>query len=695
MKMKRILLAALGAACLTTLAARGDEYLIGRGKGDITLPVWGIQMLGYVHPQQVGEGLRQRQYARTFVIASAADDTRLAYITCEVAFVTHTVKLAVLERLREKLGDRYGHANLILAGTHTHGTPGGYHHHLSISALGGEFFPQAFDALVDGIVESVLAADADLKPGRILLAQGDVPEASANRSAVAYRNNPEAERKQYSSAVDTRMTLLKFERADGAIGLLNWFAVHPTSVNFYYKLTTSDNKGYAAEIVERTLTRGKAGAAPFVAAYANSNSGDVTPNLNLDATGPGRTDLESCTIIGQRQAEAALHLCESAREELAGPIEVRHTFVDFSKVVVADEFTGAGEQRTAPSAWGYSFAAGSDAEGGGHSLFKEGMTQSDPAIDSVIRLVVPKAKPTPELIERQKPKAILIATGSTRPPMHEQIVPLAVARIGQLALVIGPAEFTTMSGRRFRAAVGRELGVDPRYVVVAGYANDFAGYVTTWHEYQLQQYEGGHTLFGPWSEAAYRQEFVKLAHALKAHEPVETTVAPTDMRTLSYRKTMLDGPDERAPNGAKFGDIVAAPRAKYTAGEAISATFWTGSPVNEYDRHDTFLAIERLTKSPDTWEVAGDVRDWTTTAKWEPILANGKPKPSKPPRNNLLDLAPPRYAAKPDPFQVTITWESPADAKPGVYRIAHFGRCKEAGSVRRFTTRTEPFEIGR
>jgi hypothetical protein len=117
--------------------------------------------------------------------------------------------------------------------------------------------------------------------------------------------------------------------------------------------------------------------------------------------------------------------------------------------------------------------------------------------------------------------------------------------------------------------------------------------------------------------------------------------------------------------------------------------------VNEYDRHDTFLAIERLTKSPDTWEVAGDVRDWTTTAKWEPILANGKPKPSKPPRNNLLDLAPPRYAAKPDPFQVTITWESPADAKPGVYRIAHFGRCKEAGSVRRFTTRTEPFEIGR
>ena len=47
------------------------------------------------------------------------------------------------------------------------------------------------------------------------------------------------------------MTLLKFVRDDGEIGLLNWFAVHPTSVNFHYKLTTSDNKGYAAYVVKQ------------------------------------------------------------------------------------------------------------------------------------------------------------------------------------------------------------------------------------------------------------------------------------------------------------------------------------------------------------------------------------------------------------------------------------------------------------
>lgn len=693
--MNRLVFALLALFCAALpTVSHAEDYRIGRAKADITLPVWGIQMLGYVHPEQVGEGLRQRQYARTFVIADANDSARLAYATCEVAFVTHTVKLAVLEKLQEKLGDRYNHANLILAGTHTHGTPGGYHHHLSMSVLGGDFFEQAFNALVDGIAESVIAADADLQPGRIFLAQGELRDASANRSAVAYRNNPAEEQAQYKGAVDTTMTVLKFVREDGVVGLLNWFAVHPTSVNFFYKLTTSDNKGYAAWLVEKTQAAKGAEHQGFVAAFANSNAGDATPNLNLDATGPGSTDLESCTIIGTRQAEAAMRLMDEAEEELHGPIDVRHAFVNFSQITVSAEFTGDGERHTCPSAWGYAFAAGSDAEGGGNILFKEGMTETDPKIDSIIRLVMPKVKPSPEFIECQKPKAILIASGLAKPPMHEQVMPVGVVRIGQLCMVVGPAEFTTMSGRRFRAAVATELDIDPRYVVVAGYSNDFGGYVTTWHEYQLQQYEGGHTLFGPWSEAAYRQEFVRLARALKAQEPVESIAQPTDMRTLPHNKTQLDGPDERLPVDVKFGDVVEGTQPKYAAGEPVNATFWTGSPVNEYDRHDCFLAIERLTEEPDTWEVVRDDNDWDTAAHWERINLDGRPKPKAPARNNPLALSPPRFVAKPDPFQVKITWEPSADTPPGKYRIVHFGRFKQEGQVQRFTARSEPFEIG-
>jgi len=682
----------VGLSCLFA-AEPGNNYRIGRAASDITLPVWGIQMLGYVHPDQIGKGLRQRQYARTFVVADLDDRARWAYVTCDVAFTTHTLKLAVLERLQEKLPGRYTHANLILAGTHTHGAPGGYHHHLATSVLGGDFFAQAFDALVDGVAESIVTADADLKPGRIFLAQGDVTEANANRSLVAYRNNPDEERAKFPQDVDKTMTLLKFVRDDGAVGLLNWFAVHPTSVNFHYCLTTSDNKGYAAYTLEKAHGAKYTGRPEFVAAFANTNCGDCTPNLNLDATGPGKSDLESCTIIGGRQAEAAQRLFDKADETLTGPIQVLHTFVDFSRLAVEPEFTGNESHSTCPSAWGYAFAAGSEAEGGGLSLFREGMTKNEPAVDAVVRLALPQVKTTPEFLECQKPKAVLIASGLANPPMHEQVLPIAIARLGQLVFVVGPAEFTTMSGRRFRSAVARELNIDPRYVVVAGYANDFAGYVTTWHEYQLQQYEGGHTLFGPWTEAAYRQEFVRLARALKSGTPVETKAQPTDMRPRVERPTMLDGPDENQPADAQFGDVAEPPRDAYAKGETATATFWTGSPVNDYDRHDRFLSVERLAQAPDTWVAVREDHDWDTTAEWQHGKAKRKSSRSGSAQMNLLNLAPPRYTTSPEPFRVIISWEIGPETEPGTYRLVHYGRHKQGGDVKRFTAYSPAFVV--
>ena len=46
----------------------GDEYLLGVGKGDITGPVVEINFMGYANASQVGTGLRQRIYSRSFII---------------------------------------------------------------------------------------------------------------------------------------------------------------------------------------------------------------------------------------------------------------------------------------------------------------------------------------------------------------------------------------------------------------------------------------------------------------------------------------------------------------------------------------------------------------------------------------------------------------------------------------------------
>jgi neutral ceramidase len=680
-------------ACAGTVADGQETYLIGRSLGDITLPVVGLQMLGFVRPDQIVEGLHQRQYARTFVIADTAGKTRVALVTCDLPFPTHTLKLAVLERLRDKLGDRYGLANVILAATHTHATPGGYHHHIDASPVGGGFYGQCFDALVEGITASILGADADLKPGRILFAQGTVEGAGVNRSRVAYMNNPAAERAQYAGDVDTTMTLLKFVRDDGPIGTQNWFAVHGTSMNFYNKLISGDNKGYAAYAVEQAHGTRYTGRPEFVAAFAQSNAGDVTPNLNLNNTGPGRNDVESTRIIGARQARAAEKLFAQAREPLRGSIAFRHVFVDFSGLVVAAEFTGAGPQRTFPSALGYSFAAGSTEDGGGHPLFQEGMKESNPLIDALARKTFPGLEPTGELRQGHKPKPILFATGLAKPPAQEQVLPVGLVRIGQIVLAVAPAEFTTMAGRRVRAALGKELGLDPRYVVIAGYANDYANYVATREEYESQQYEGAATVFGPWTEAGYRQEFIRLARALKAGQPVESRVAPVDMRARIKSSRSLDGPDERPPISAKPGDAVADVKERYVPGDVVTVCFWTGSPVNQYRRTDRFMAVERLIPGSDRWQIVREDFDWDTTVRWKQMGSETDAKPGKDSPHEGDRMGPVPRIARPDPYQVTITWQTDAQTAPGTYRIVHYGRFKKNGKVERFVATSRPFAL--
>ena len=68
--------------------------------------------------------------------------------------------------------------------------------------------------------------------------------ASINRSPVPYLENPAEERALYGENVDEQMLLLRIDGTDGRpIGMINWFAVHPTSLGNTCRLVSGDNKG--------------------------------------------------------------------------------------------------------------------------------------------------------------------------------------------------------------------------------------------------------------------------------------------------------------------------------------------------------------------------------------------------------------------------------------------------------------------
>ena len=151
--------------------------------------------------------------------------------------------------------------------------------------------------------------------------------ANINRSPTSYLRNPGSERAQYTNDTDTQMVLLKFVDATTGegLGLINWHAVHCTSMNNTNELVSSDNKGYASILAEKHFNPPgtRAGRGKFVAAFAQSNLGDVSPNTKgphcLDtgkpcdiltstcsgknelcvAFGPGDNMLESTKIIGE------------------------------------------------------------------------------------------------------------------------------------------------------------------------------------------------------------------------------------------------------------------------------------------------------------------------------------------------------------------------------------------------------------
>jgi hypothetical protein len=66
---------------------------------------------------------------------------------------------------------------------------------------------------------------------------------------------------------------------------------------------------------------------------------------------------------------------------------------------------------------------------------------------------------------------------------------------------------------------------------------------------------------------------------------------------------------------------------------------------------------------------------------------------AKDPRPEEQRVGPAPRVAHPEPYQVTVTWQTDGKTEPGTYRIVHFGRFKKDGKVERFVARSRPFEV--
>ncbi|GFX42469.1 neutral ceramidase [Trichonephila clavipes] len=115
-----------------------------------------------------------------------------------------------VKALKGIYGSLYSEKNVCISSTHTHAGPGGFLQYALYIVTSQGFIRQTFDSIIEGIVKSVKMAHQNMQPGYIFWNEGDLYNASINRSPTSYLNNPPEERENYKTNVDTNMLLLKF-----------------------------------------------------------------------------------------------------------------------------------------------------------------------------------------------------------------------------------------------------------------------------------------------------------------------------------------------------------------------------------------------------------------------------------------------------------------------------------------------------
>ena len=640
-----------------------NGYLVGRGIADITGESVEVEMLGYGKSDQRATGIHMRLRSRAFVIVDATTGARLLMVVNDLPMIFDSVHREVLARLAAIYGDAYTERNVTLTATHTHCGPGGYSHHLLYTLSG--YHPQTFAAIVEGIVEAARRAHDDLAPATLTLARGQLTDASVNRSRLAFERNPADERAFFPAAVDPQTTLLRIERDGRTVGAINWFATHGTSMTNRNTLISGDNKGYAAyhweRLVEGVDYRGE--RPPVVTAFAQTNSGDMSPNLNLaPGSGPTGDEFENTRIIGHRQYEAVAGL---AGDAIGGGIDCRMTWMHLADIVVAAEFSGDGsEHRTGRPAAGAAAFAGTE-EGPGFNGFRQG-DGHNPLWEAVSNRILYKV--SPRLRDAQHPKGVALPgspLNASLIPLVQERVPVQLLRIGPLYLIGIPGEVTIVAGLRLRRAVAAIVGAEVANVLVAGYTNAYIHYVTTPEEYDAQRYEGGSTLFGRWELGAFLQVVSELAVAMRDGVAVAAGVRPPDLSGRKRRRRARHRSDEAEP-GHRFGEVVAEPRDSYAPGEQALVAFVGAHPGNELRRGGTFVEVQHSDRGG--WRTVADDGDWSTKWRWARTGRNGS--------------------------RITVTWDIPTTTPAGRYRIRYHGDSADRhGRLSPIAGVTEPFEV--
>ncbi len=542
-------------------------YTIGTGKADITAYYKGASMLGYGMYFNTMEAIETPLSARAVIVKWGSK--KLCFVNCELGFITISIRNGVLGRLQKNYpAFDITEDNLMLTAQHTHSAPGGYSFYQYYNIPTPGFVKEIYEKIVNGIIEAIVAAESNYEEGTIEFGKGEFEldkEVSFNRSIKAYNANKDVTQKindkTRNLGTDRQMLLLKFKSKTGKeLACINWFGVHTTSISNDNHKVCADNKGFASTYFEEQ--KAKEGSDNFVAIFAQGSCGDVSPKFihnpkhifprgNYEGKFPD--DIESAKYNGKLQKEKAEEIYNGANQIVSENLDSVFAYTRFTDIQCDPKFAdGKTDAITSPACLGTSFFGGAIMDGPGmHPILLNLVRLFVKGAKVLDKITMPfKSKEEQEAIKRkfkaQGVKDVLSETTAKKVfmttridklivpsfldpsieslktfyqnvknspfPWTAEVLPLQIFILGELAIVGVPFELTVVAGRRLQKTMEEALkdkGITQ--IILSPYANGYSGYITTYEEYQVQMYEGGHTVFGEYSLAALQTKLDALA----------------------------------------------------------------------------------------------------------------------------------------------------------------------------------------
>jgi neutral ceramidase len=472
------------------LPAAPAHFVAGAGKRDITPPA-GFPMGGYSVDGKVARGHWMRLYARAFYFRDVTGRP-LALVSCDLFAIPRGLHAKVARELAPR---GVGPDELIIAATHTHQSPGNY---MSSRLYNGFASPlpgfredllEFLARQISGAVVEAIESSGTKSSAHLVLKNGAIEDLVRNRAPEAFDQNrdradtlrdgptppPDCSLPcpRYRAVYRTAEVLeIHHESPSGSqrTAALVFFAVHPTAMTDHFEFNSPDLVGRAMQRLEH------GSAVPgFVAGFFNGAEGDVSPRWD-------KRDASEVRKLGDVLADGVQALFDRSDGLREDDPRIRSRL----ESVKRSEFCGGAEPM-------FGVAVIGGAADGRTDFYRLGWRRGPNAIREE-RQIRGQGRKQPALDAKFLPE--LRISRLVSPPRHfPREVPVSVAELGPLFVAAVPVEMTTTMGRRLRAKLS---SAEPnRHVAVVGLANEYLSYVATPDEYDVQDYEGGSTLFGP------------------------------------------------------------------------------------------------------------------------------------------------------------------------------------------------------